>query len=507
MKSLSRFFVKISGLLSMLMVVMALPASARIDAHYTVLENGMKVMLFPDKQAPTVACRIFYVTGSVHENMENNGIAHLLEHMLFKGTNKVGIKDSVKDAEYVKRIDEVMAQVRLLGPEDTVRLHELKQRHDSLIAEERKLMIKYELWEAYEKAGGSGLNAFTSDLMTAYIVTLPKNKVDLFLWLEADRMQNAVLREFYSERDVVMEERRMRVEDSPTGRYWESLMAVFYEAFPFRLPTIGYPSNIRNLTREMADEHYRKYYKPNNAILVLAGDIDTTVALAGIKKYFADIPRGSEFQPVVVEEPEQVGEKRLVVRKSNAKPRMDILFHTPGFPSEDLYALDIVEGVLSGKSGRLYRKLVKELKIALSAGGGNGVDKYTSNFGVSVDLDGKPQVEKVEKAVWDVLEEMGKNLISDRELTRAKNQVVARTLRQLQDMEELATELAYWEMRGGWNYINEFPEAVQKVTAEQVQAVCKKYFKRKNSTTGLILPEEPSPEASKDTQAAVKGKP
>jgi predicted Zn-dependent peptidase len=297
----------------------------------------------------------------------------------------------------------------------------------------------------------------------------------------------------------------MRVDDSPTGRYWESLMAVFYEAHPFRLPTIGYPSNIRNLTREMADEHYRKYYKPNNAILVLAGDIDTAQAMAGIKRYFSSIPRGSEFPPVVVEEPQQPGEKRMVVRKTDAKPRLDILFHTPGFPSEDLYALDIVEGVLSGKSGRLYRKLVKDLKIALSAGAGNGLDKYTSNFDVSVDLDGKPQLDKVEKAVWDVLYDLGRKPISDRELTRAKNQVAARTMRQLQDMEELATELAFWEMRGGWDYINRFPDGVQQVTAQQVQDVCRKYFYRKNSTTGVILPEETA--AAPTAHAAGKGKP
>ncbi|MBW8889737.1 MAG: insulinase family protein [Fibrobacteres bacterium] len=471
------------------------PARAAIRADYTVLDNGLKVILFQDKQAPTVACRLFYVTGSVHENFENNGIAHLLEHMLFKGTKKVGVKDPEKDAEYITAIDALMEKYRSLPPADTASRVALKRRYDSLIAEERKLMIKYELWEAYEKNGGTGLNAFTSDLMTAYFVTLPKNKIDLYLWLESDRMQNAVLREFYSERDVVMEERRMRVEDSPTGRYWESLMALFYEAHPFRLPTIGYPSNIRNLTREMADEHYRKYYKPNNAILVLVGDFDPASTLADIKKYFGGIPRGSEFPPVVVEEPQQPGAKRMTVLKNSAKPRMDILFHTPGFDHPDLYALDIVEGVLSGKSGRLYKKLVKEKKIALNAAGGNGVDKYTSNFSIEADLDGNPQPEKVEKAVWEVLTDLGQKPITERELTRAKNQVVARTQRQLLDKEELATELAFWEMRGGWDYINRFPDGVEKVTAQQVQDVCKKYFTVQNSTTGLILPEAPVPGA------------
>ena len=221
-----------------------------------------------------MAARIFYVTGSVHEHPGNTGIAHLLEHMLFKGTKKVGVTDAGKDSVILGQIDEVMAKMRRLPPSDTAGRKGLKRTYDSLLAAERELLIKYELWEAYEKAGGTGLNAFTSDLMTAYFVTLPKNRLELFLWLESDRMQNAVLREFYPERDVVMEERRMRVEDSPTGRYWESLMGVFYEAHPFRFPTIGYPSDIRNLTKQQAEEHYHAYYKPNNAILVLAGDID-----------------------------------------------------------------------------------------------------------------------------------------------------------------------------------------------------------------------------------------
>ncbi len=474
---------------------LARQSSADIHPQFQQLDNGLKVILFPDKQAPTVACRLFYVTGSVHENSENNGIAHLLEHMLFKGTKRVGVKDATKDAEYVKAIDLVMAKLRTLPPGDTAGARALRKHYDTLITEERKLLIKYELWDAYEKAGGTGLNAFTSDLMTAYFVTLPKNKVELFLWLESDRMQNAVLREFYSERDVVMEERRMRTDDSPTGRYWESLMAMFYEAHPYRLPTIGYPSNIRNLTREMADEHYQKFYKPNNAILVLAGDIDTAQAMAGVKKYFGGIARGSDFPAVVVEEPQQPGSKRMEVHKGDAKPRIDVLFHTPGFPNDDLYALDILEGVLSGKSGRLYKRLVKKDKLALSAGAGNDVNKYTSSFDVEVNLEGKPQLEKVEKDIWDVLEDLGLHPISDRELQRAKNQVVARTFRQLLDMEELATELAYWEMRGGWDYVNRFPASVQRVTADQVQSVAKKYFLKKNSTTGVVLPEDELPQA------------
>jgi predicted Zn-dependent peptidase len=483
---------RITASLVAFLALASLPGRAAVKADYAVLDNGLKIILFQDKQAPTIACRLFYVTGSVHEHPGNTGIAHMLEHMLFKGTKKVGVKDPEKDAAYIKQIDELMAKLRALPSTDTAGSLALQKRYDTLIAEERKLLVKYELWDAYEKAGGTDLNAFTSDLMTAYFVTLPKNKMELFLWLEADRMQNAVLREFYSEHQVVQEERRMRVEDSPTGRYWESLEGVYYEAHPYRFPTIGYPSDIRYYTREMAEEHYRKYYKPNNAIIVLAGDFDPKEAMDGIKRYFAPIPRGLDFPPVITEEPQQVGEKRMVVRKNDAKPRLDVLFHTPGFPHDDLYALDIVEGVLSGKSGRLYKKLVKDLKIAISAGGGNEVDKYTSTFSINVDLDEDPKLDKVEKAVWDVLYELGQKPISDRELARAKNQVAARTVRSLQDMGQLATELAYWEMRRSWEDINRFPDNVQKVSAAQVQAVCKKYFYRKNSTTGVIIPDDES---------------
>ena len=482
------------------------PASAEINAVHRVLPNGLTVILYPSKQAPTVACRLFYVTGSVHERPGNTGIAHLLEHMLFKGTRKTGTRDSVADARLDARIAAVMDTLDALAAGRTAgldsaalaarreRIAALRATHDSLMAQQRALMIPYELWEAYEKAGGTGLNAFTSDLMTAYIVTLPRNRVELFLWLEADRMQHAVLREFYPERDVIAEERRMRVDDRPTGRYWESLVGVFYEAHPYRFPTIGYPSDIRALTRRQAEEHYRKYYKPNNAILVLAGDLDTATALRDIERYFGGIPRGEDFPPVVTQEPPPAGEKRLTVRRADAPPRLDILFHTPGYPVDaegDLAALDVLEGVLSGKSGRLHKKLVTDLKLAVSASAGNGVDKYSSSFHVAVNLDGKPDLAKVEAAVWDVLESLARAPVTERELLRARNQVAARTVRAMEDMESLATELAYWEMRmgpGGWDHVNRFPAAVQRVTAEQVQAAAAKYFRRDAATVGAILP-------------------
>jgi predicted Zn-dependent peptidase len=318
-------------------------------------------------------------------------------------------------------------------------------------------------------------------------------------------MQNAVLREFLPERDVVREERRMRVEDNPAGRYWESLMGVFYEAHPFRIPTIGYPSDIPQLTKRQAETHYRDFYKPNNSILVLAGDLNIDSTLAAVKTYFANIPRGEEFPPVTVEEPPPAGEKRLTVRRADANPRMDFLFHTPGYPHADLYALDVLEGALSGKSGRLYQRLVKEKKVALDASAGNGVDKYTSTFYISVSLDASSDAEAAEKAVWEVLDELQIKPLTDRELQRARNQVAARTERSLEDMEQLATEIAYWEMRNSWQDINAFPKAVQTVEAKPVQEVALRTFKRDAVTVGRILP--PVSPASTDSEKMKKPAP
>lgn len=473
---------------------LSLASDIKLNVHREVLENGLTILINENHQAPVIACRLFYTTGSVHEAPGRSGIAHMLEHMLFKGTKKIGVTDSILDAHFMYQIDSVRALMRTTRlAEDSTAYSFYQNSYDSLLSEHRKIMVKDELWEAYLKEGGTGLNAFTSDLMTAYFVTLPKNKLELYLWLEADRMQNGVLREFYPERDVVREERRMRYDDSPTGRYWETLYAVFYEAFPFRVPTIGWASDINNLTRAQAQNHYDKYYKPNNAILVLSGDVDPQVALPQIKKYFASIPRGEDHAEILIKEPEQVAAKSIVQYKDDAKPRIDVLFHTPSIIESDIYALDIVEGVLNGRSGRMYRNLVLDQKLATGASAGNYADMYYSTFRLSAILKDPNKHQEALKAIWKEITDLKKNPISERELQKVKNQVMARTVRSLEDIEHLATQLAFYEMYGDWNIISTFPKGVQRVTQEEVQAVAKKYFHHEISTTGMILPESQKP--------------
>ena len=480
--------------LQLLLSALIFPAAiSAVDfpIHKEVLDNGLTVLLYPNSQAPTVSCRLFYVTGSVNEVPGSSGLAHILEHELFKGTKKVGVTDFAKDSVLMAKEDSVMALSQASAVAgDSISAKKFRAEYDSLVEEERKFMVKEELWSAYQQAGGTGLNAFTTDLMTAYIVTLPKNRVELFLYLESDRMQNAILREFYSERDVVREERRMRYDDRPSGRYFETLNGLIYEAFPYRVPTIGWPSDIMNLTREQAAEHYRKYYKPRNAILVLAGDLDTTQTMNLVKKYFAEIPSGEAFAPITVRDPEPAGEKRLTVYRPDAPHRMDFCFKTPGVGDSSLYALDIAEGVLNGRSGRLYKKLVEEKKLAVSASAGNSVNKYVSEFYISVTLRPDANPDSVEAIVWSELEKLKNEPVSARELEKVKNRAMMGLVESFLDMENVATQLAWYEMFGDYKILLNWPDQLGKVSPEAVQNVAKKTFKHKNATVGLLLKAE-----------------
>ena len=489
MSLLKRAFAKAAAIPAVALLLCGISyAEVNLAVHKEVLPNGLTVLLHPNKQAPTVSCRLFYVTGSVHEVPGKSGLAHILEHELFKGTHKVGIQDSVADVRFMAVQDSLQALIRpakLAG--DTATVKKLTAEHDSVVNEHRKIFVKDELWGAYQAAGGTGLNAFTTDLMTAYIVTLPKNKIELFMWLESDRMQNAVLREFYSERDVVREERRMRYDDKPTGRYYETLNSLIYEAFPYRVPTIGWPSDIANLTREMADEHYRKYYKPRNAILVLAGDLDTTATMQMVKKYFGAIPAGEAFPPLTVRDPEQVGEKRFTQVRPDAPNLYTLVFKTPEVGDPEIYALDIAEGVLNGRSGRLYKRLVEQEKLAVGVSAGNSPNKYVSEFSVRVNMRPDADPAKVEKIVWEELEKLKNEPVSEREFQKVKNHAYAGLVRSFTDMENVATMLAWYEMYGDYHIFLNWAGELEKVSAAQVQEAAKRTFLREKSVAGFLL--------------------
>ena len=479
---------RISLLLLGALLASASALAAELSVRKEVLPNGLTVLLHENRQAPTVSCRLFYATGSVHEVPGHSGLAHMLEHMLFKGTRKVGITDSVADARFMAEEDSLQSLLRAL-PDSSARAP-MQARYDSVLALHRQLFVKDELWTTYQEAGGTGLNAFTTDLMTAYHVTLPKNKVELFLWLESDRMQNAVLREFYPERDVVREERRLRYDDRPTGRYNETLESMVYEAFPYRIPTIGWAADIEHLTREQAAEHYRLYYKPRNAILVFAGDFQADSLLPLVRRYFGNIPAGEAFPPLVYNEPAQVGEKRFTVWRNDAKPTFDLVFKTPAVGDSSLYALDIAEGVLNGRAGRLYQRLVEKEQLCVSVYAGNSPNKYLSTFSVSATLRPGADPARVEAIVWEELRRLQQEPVSPRDFQKVRNNAYASQVRSLSDMENVATYLAWYEMFGDYRLFLQWASRVDQVTPAQVQAAARAYFTRENAVIGLLLPEK-----------------
>jgi predicted Zn-dependent peptidase len=459
-----------------------------VDVTERVLENGLKVLLVEDHNTPLVVCRLYYKVGSVNENIGKTGLSHMLEHMMFKGTKKIGVRDFTKEQALAARIDSLFSlSDQALEQNDSVAMNRFRTEAMALVEKRREHLKNNELWSLYQEAGGTALNAYTSNLLTAYIVTLPVNKLELFMWLEADRMANPVMREFYTERDVVMEERRLRYENSPYGRYFESLEAMIYETHPLRIPTIGYMSDLRHLSRDDAFNHFKTYYVPNNTVLVLVGDITEARVMPLVNRYFGPVPRGPrEIKPVFTRDPKPAGMRRLIVKKDVA-PVIDLFFRTPALGHADIFTLDIIEGVLSGKSGRLYKRLVKDLKLAVNVSAGNYISKYVSLFRVQAGLKKGVSHERVEQVIFEELEKLQKEKISFRELEKVKNRVTAAEINGLRSNETLADRLAYYEIMDSWQLINRFADAVRKVDRDAVQAAARTYFTEKNAVVGHLV--------------------
>lgn len=486
----------LAGLALALFVRTAMASEAdavHLAVRDTVLSNGLRVLVHEDHSVPTVACRLFYATGSIHEHPGGTGIAHMLEHMLFKGTRRVGITDSTSDAKYLPVIDSLEESRRTaLDRGDTARWKALSRQMDSVNALHRRFFAKDELWQVYKQAGGTDLNAFTTDLGTAYFVTLPRNRVELYFWLEADRMQNAVMRDFYAERDVVREERRLRYENKPEGRYWETLDAMFWGAHPYGIPTIGWPSDIEHYRRSQVQEHYDRFYGPRNAVLVLSGDVaaDTVFRLA--QRYFGPIRKGAEFPKVVTEDPEPVGQKRFVSIRDNARPSIDILFPVPAIQSPQSPAFEILEGVLSGAAGRLEPILVDSLRLCTEVGAGHRAQVYASQFEISAMPAPGADPERIERIIWTEIAKLRDSLLSAREMQRVKNGISASYVGRLRSQETVATDLGFMTMYGDWHLIETFPAAVQAQTPQSVREAAARWLRPDRATVGWLLPRNHS---------------
>lgn len=456
------------------------------------LKNGMKLLMVERHTSPTVSAWIRFRVGSVDERSDERGLAHLLEHMLFKGTTTLGTTNYAAEKPILDKIEEtaqqLIAEKAKRDKADPARLAELEKQLKALEAEAGRYVIKDEFFELYAKNGGVGYNAFTSRDGTTYLINLPSNKLELWAAIESDRMQNAVLREFYTERAVVMEERRRSYDANPESKLWETFLAASYLAHPYGQPTIGWMSDIENLTRTKTERFFHAYYGPHSAIVAVVGDIDPAATIALVERYFGAIPPGSKPEPVTAEEPKQGGERRIELL-ADAEPTLMIGFHKPAVNAPDDYVFDIVTSILGqGRTSRLHRKLVIERQIATDVG---VFDAPGSRFPNLLVLNATPRaphtVQEVEAAILDELERLKTEPVSQRDLQRVLNRIEFEEARRMGTNGGLARNLTEYEaVAGGWRYMVEYRKKVSAVTAADIQRVARQYFTRENRMVGFI---------------------
>lgn len=495
----------------------AADAAAQLPVEELVLDNGMKFLLVPRPEQTTVMGGWVAHVGSANERPGITGVAHFFEHMMFKGSRVIGTKDEKRDAEIMAEQEALQEKIRALYAVQRQRyrlgeiddpfdpdarpqeLVDLEARFQKLVEEQRDLMVKDEFDKLYTQAGASGMNATTNWDSTVYFITVPANKLELWFWMESERLLQPVFREFYSERDVVQEERRLRVESTPTGPFEEQLNAMFWTSHPYKWDAIGWMSDLKMLSMADAQDFFSTYYAPNNVTAALVGNFDVAEVKRLAAKYFGRIPRGKKPVPdVVTLEVPQLAEKRMNA-ECDCQPQLSIQFHTTPFQHKDSYVLDVIEGLLNGDTGRLKKNLILDPQIAAAASASQQSWKYNGFFSVSAETKGDATPADLEAALGAELDRLKNEPVPAEELQKVKNQIAADAFRRLESPFFQLIQLLFYDGWGDWTYLNTWADKTLAVSADDVQRVAAKYFTKENRTVATYLRKagtaaEPVPE-------------
>ncbi len=404
------------------------------------LNNGLKVIAIEEHKSPVATFQVWYSVGSRDEPAGKSGLSHLLEHMMFKGTSKY-------------------------GPSALSRI--------------------------VQKNGGTD-NAYTTKDYTVYFELFSSDRIILSVGLEADRMQNLIMdpKEVLSERSVVMEERRLRYEDDPRNSLFEEVTAAAFKVHPYQRLVIGWMSDLKSIGRDDLYDYYKTYYSPNNAVIVVAGDVNGDELIKNIGTLFGDLPSGPPVKKMSSAEPEQKGERRVILKREAELPYILIAYHVPSFPHEDSYALDVLTLIFAGgKSTRLYQSLVYEKKVALGASAdysGFSRDPYLFFFYATA-APGR-DIEDVEASLYAEIENLQNEPPSEREIQKAKNQIESSFIMGQDSIYVQAMKYGMFEMLRDWKLIDTYIEGIRKVTREDVVKIAKKYFKEESRTVGILIP-------------------
>lgn len=465
------------------------------------LANGLTILMVERHQTPVVSINITFAVGGVNEQVGQTGLAHLYEHMAFKGTRLVGTTNYEKEKPLLDELtlvgtelDQRQRDVAAKGggptAEEQGSIESLQNRLLKLQTQAAQYVVGNQMALLYQRHGGVGLNASTGKDVTRYMISLPSNRLPLWAAIEADRMANPVLREFYKERGVVMEERRLRNDDSPNGLLFETFTSTAFRAHGYGVPTIGWGSDILSLTPAATEAFFKAHYGPNRATIALVGDINPKESIALIEQTFGKIPAAPSPPPLVTVEPEQRGERRVEV-EFDAEPVIVIGYHKPGLGHPDDDVFDVIDAVLSdGLTSRLHQTLVREKRLAASAGSdANYPGVRAPNLFILTATPLAPHTTaEVEAAIYEEIERLKREPVSQKELEKVLNNLDADLVRGLRSNGGLASQLAlYQAVAGDWRYILTSRDKVAAVTAADVQRVATQYLTKSNRTVGILV--------------------
>jgi predicted Zn-dependent peptidase len=490
-KPLQRIF--LLGFLMMAVGIFLAAQSLEQKVAFKKLSNGMTVILVERHGAPVFSTIYGFKVGSVDETLGITGTAHLFEHMAFKGTPKIGTTDYEKEKPIMEKVNQVGREwsLELLKGDnaDKAKVARLREELTKLEAEQKKYIVKDEIDVIYTNVGGVGLNAGTGTDQTSYVISLPSNELELFCLVESERIKNAVLREFYTERSVIQEERKQTTEAVPTRMLNEMFMGAAFIAHPYNHPVVGWASDINSVTLEEAQAFKSRFYTPNNCVLAIVGDVYPEKAWPLVEKYFGEIPRGSDPPVLRTIEPKQIGERRVKI-EFEAEPMLVLGFHKPTFPTKEDAAASVLSYVLTqGRTSRMYKDLVQDKQIAVSVSAGSGPGTRYPNL---MTFSGTPRyphtVEELETAIMGHIEKVKTEPITERELQKVKNNLEASYIRSMSSNMGLAmTLMRYQLLFGDWKLYLKYKDIITGITAADVMDFVKNYLTLENRTVAYLV--------------------
>jgi predicted Zn-dependent peptidase len=474
-----------------------------------VLPNGLTVVVCERPEAPVFSFFTHVDVGSDREYPGITGLAHMFEHMAFKGTDKVGTTNYAAEKVALDKVEQAYQaydrERRKEVGRDEKKVAELEKAWKDAMAAAQKYVVENQFGQIVEEKGGTGLNAFTDNEETGYHYSFPSNQVELWAYLESTRFLHPVFREFYKERDVVHEERRLS-ESQPFGRLFEQFMASAYIAHPYGKPVLGWPSDLESFSKTDAENYYRRYYVPANMVVTLVGDVKASEVLPIVEKYFGPLPARPKPEPLRTVEPPQNAE-RIVILHETSQPVFVEGYHKPGARDKDDAVYDALQDLMSnGRTSRLYRSLVRDKKIAAFSGGFNAIPgaKYPNLFVFFAVPTPGHTPEEIRDAIHSEIDRIKKEDITDDELRMIKTRAKADLVRKLGDNQGLAFELGtYQSLFGDWRELFRHVDDIEKVSKADIRRVANTTFVESNRTVGMIESTQlaqAAPAAGKESQ-------